>query len=205
MKDQGILIVISGPSATGKGTICKEILKNYQDLAYSISATTRQPRPGEIHGVNYWFTPKEKFQEMIAAEELLEWAEVYGNYYGTPLKHVLEMLNSGKDVILEIDPQGALQVKKKFPQGLFIFIVPPSLAELEKRIHMRDADSEESIRQRMAAAVEEIKSAVNYDYVVVNDFVEQAVQKIVTILQAEYCNVARNKQLLKKLIEIGER
>lgn len=201
MEQQGNLIVISGPSATGKGTICKELLSSYKELAYSVSATTRQPREGEINGINYWFTLQEEFKRMIAQEELLEWAEVYGNYYGTPLKKVKAMLKEGKDVILEIDPQGALQVKKKFPEGVFVYIIPPSLEELEKRIHKRGTDSPESIQCRLHAAAEEIRNAHHYNYIVVNDVVARAVGKIAAIIQAEKCSVARNESLLNKIAE----
>ena len=200
MNQLGNLIVISGPSGTGKGTICKELLNIYHNFAYSISATTRAPREGEINGVNYWFTTKEEFKQMIAQEELLEWAEVYGNYYGTPLKRIKDMLNSGKDVILEIDPQGALQVKKKFSEAVLVYILPPSLEELAKRIHNRATDSEESIICRLNAATEEIRYATQYNYIVVNDIVATATEKIAAIIKAEKCNVLRNQELLNQMI-----
>lgn len=201
MKQQGILIVISGPSATGKGTICKELLNRHQELAYSVSATTRVPREGEINGINYWFTAKEEFQSMIAQEQLLEWAEVYGNYYGTPIERVSDMLKSGRDVILEIDTQGAMQVKKKFPEGVFIYILPPSLGELEKRIHSRGTDTAESITRRLNCAAEEIRNAQHYHYVVVNNVVETAVEKIAAIIYAEKCSVKRNICVIRQISE----
>ena len=134
MKKQGLLIVVSGPSGTGKGTVCKALLAAHPEIAYSVSATTRSPREGEQNGVNYYFTEKAAFEKMIANGELLEWAEVYGNYYGTPLKKIQEKLSEGQDMLLEIDTQGAMKVKKQFPEGLYIYLVPPSLPELEKRI-----------------------------------------------------------------------
>lgn len=199
MNQSGNLIVISGPSATGKGTICKELLSTHKELAYSISATTRAPREGEINGVNYWFTSKDEFKKMIAEERLLEWAEVYGNYYGTPIERVKSMLCEGKDVILEIDTQGAMQVKKKFAEGVFIYIVPPSLNELKKRIYKRGADSKESIACRLSSAAEEVSQAYHYHYIVVNDVVAKAVGKIAAIIYAERCNVLRNKILVDSI------
>lgn len=201
MMSQGVLIVISGPSAAGKGTICRELLSRHKELAYSISATTRAPRDGEAHGVNYWFMDKDEFRRMIEDGELLEWAEVYGNYYGTPLQRVRDMLRSGKDVILEIDTQGAMKVKKKMPEGVFIYILPPSLGELEKRIHKRGADSRESMRRRLNCAADEIKRARDYHYVVVNDVVDRAVAKIAAIIEAERSSVSRNAELIGKIIE----
>lgn len=196
---QGNLIVISGPSGTGKGTICKYLLGQHPEIAYSISATTRKPRTGEVHGVNYWFTEKAAFEQMIQNEELLEWAEVYGNYYGTPIGRIRDMLGQGRDVLLEIDTQGAMNVKKKFPEGVYIYIIPPSLAELERRIRSRGTDSEESILCRLQAAIDEIRVGVNYNYIVVNDEVERAAEKIVAIITAEQCSMVRNRDMLQKI------
>ena len=201
MKQTGNLIVVSGPSGTGKGTICSALMEQCATLAYSVSATTRAPRAGEVHGVNYWFTSKEEFQAMIEGGKLLEWAEVYGNYYGTPLERVQEMLRAGKDVLLEIDTQGAMLVKKKMPEGVFIFIMPPSMAELEARIHKRGTDSAESIARRLGAAAEEIRRAKEYDYIVVNEIVGDAVADVVAIVRAERCSASRRQETIRQVLE----
>lgn len=199
MTQQGILIVLSGPSGAGKGTICKELLRSYPNLHYSVSATTRAARAGEVHGTNYLFVSQEEFQEMIAKDDLLEWANVYGNCYGTPRQYVMELLNDGKDVILEIDTQGAMQIKDKFPEGVFIYIIPPSLNELANRIYKRGTDSLESIKTRLSCATFEIDCAQHYNYVVVNDLVEEAVRKISAIITAEKCNAKRNTLLVNNV------
>lgn len=199
MARQGILVVLSGPSGTGKGTICKELLQNYPNLHYSVSATTRSPRPNEIDGLNYWFVSEDTFKAMVANDELLEWAEVYGRFYGTPRKYVSELLLSGKDVILEIDIQGALQVKDKFPQGVFVFIVPPSINELETRIHKRGTETQELIDLRLSCVYQELSFIYNYQYVVVNDEVPEAVRKIAAIVEAEKCLVSRNKLIVDEI------
>lgn len=196
MARRGVLVVLSGPSGTGKGTICKELLLGTQNLHYSISATTRPPRAGEVNGVNYWFVSSDEFRAMIAKDDLLEWAEVYGNYYGTPRRYVYDMLESGKDVVLEIDTQGAMQIKAKFPEGVFIFIVPPSLKELEDRIVKRGTDSPAVIAKRLGCVQDELRCASGYDYVVVNDEVAAATEKISAIVTAEKCRVGRNSDLL---------
>ena len=196
---QGNLIVVSGPSGTGKGTICQALLAEHPEILYSISATTRQPRTGEVNGINYWFTAKDDFKAMIENNELLEWAEVYGNYYGTPIAKIEEMLAGGKDVLLEIDTQGAMNVKKKFPQGVYIYILPPSLMELERRIRNRGTDSEESIHRRLQAAADEIQIGVNYNYLVVNDQVRSATDTVAAIIAAERWRTERNLDILEKI------
>jgi len=205
MTKQGILIVLSGPSGAGKGTICQELLRSYPELNYSISATTRAPRTGEQHGVNYWFVSQVEFQTMINNDQLLEWAEVYGNFYGTPCHHISDLLNSGKDVVLEIDAQGATQIKKKFPQGVCIYIAPPSLDELAKRIHKRGTDSLENIKTRLSSANVELKYVHNYDYIVVNDEVQNATKKIIAIIMAEKCKVVRNVATIENILFNGEK
>ncbi|WP_425061047.1 Guanylate kinase [Sporomusa carbonis] len=199
MAQQGILIVVSGPSGTGKGTICRELLRSNPYLKYSISATTRKPRTGEVDGINYLFIAKDQFKTMIEKDELLEWAEVYGNFYGTPCRYVLDQLNNGQDVVLEIDTQGAMKIKDKFPQGVFIYIIPPSLDELADRIYKRGTDSLESIKQRLSCVSNELVQARNYQYLVLNDEVPKAVQKIEAIIAAEKCRSERNIDLINSL------
>lgn len=199
MQERGILLVISGPSGAGKGTICKHLLSVSPNIKYSVSATTRQPRNGEIDGVNYHFISKQAFEEMIAANELLEYAEVYNNFYGTPSKYVSELLEQNYDVILEIDPQGAMQVKEKFPDAVFVFILPPSLTELSDRIYKRGTDTEQVIKLRLSQAVSELNCANEYDYIVLNDHVETAAGKITSILQAERCRVGRTIDMVSEI------
>lgn len=196
---QGLLLVVSGPSGAGKGTICQLLREKLPDLGYSISVTTRQPRVGEVNGVNYFFKTVDQVQEMIAKEELLEYAQVYGNYYGTPKEYVMEQLNAGRDVLLEIDIQGALQVKEHFPNGVFVFIVPPSLEELSARIYKRGTDSVEVIERRMASAAGELTYAAEYDYIIVNDVAETAMKKILTIMEAERFRVARTYFIIEQI------
>lgn len=196
---QGVLLVVSGPSGAGKGTICQMLRDQLPELGYSVSVTTRQPRTGEVDGVNYFFKTVDEVKEMIAKDELLEYAEVYGNYYGTPRDYVMELLNSGKDVLLEIDIQGALQIKKRFPNGVFVFIVPPSLDELSARIYKRGTDSEDVIKRRMASAAGELTYAAEYDYIVVNDIAEKAASKVLTIMDAERYRVARTYFIINEI------
>ncbi|WP_400163272.1 guanylate kinase [Brevibacillus sp. TJ4] len=186
MVDRGLLLVLSGPAGVGKGTVCKALRERMPNLVYSVSATTRNPRPGEVEGVNYFFKTKEEFRRMIEQEELLEWAEYVGNYYGTPRPFVESMLDAGRDVILEIEVQGALQVKKKFPQGTFLFLAPPDLEELENRIVGRGTETEDVIRRRMEVARSEIELMDHYDYVVVNDEIDCACERIEAIITAEH-------------------
>ena len=196
---QGLLIVVSGASGTGKGTVCNALMESLPELAYSISATTRAPRKGEQDGVNYYFLAREEFEKMIEEGGFLEWAEVYGNYYGTPLKKIQERLAEGQDILLEIDTQGALKVMEKCPEGVFIFLLPPSLEELERRIRGRGTETEESIARRLGAAKEEIGVGRKYKYVVVNDRVEKAVEQIQAILVAEHCRVEQNTKIFEVL------
>ena len=189
---KGLLIVISGASGTGKGTVCKKILNDLPEVAYSISATTRAPRPGEVDGKEYYFLDVDEFKNWIADGKFLEYAKVYGNFYGTPLNKIEERLNRGEDILLEIDVQGALNVKKKCPEGIYIFLLPPSLEELKRRIEGRGTETPESLSRRLKNAVAEIKIGTEYDYVVVNDTIDNAVAQIKSIIAAERCKVARN-------------
>ena len=195
---KGLLVVVSGPSGAGKGTICQALLEKTA-LAYSVSATTRQPRAGEVDGESYYFISVEAFEEMIEKDELLEWAKVYDNYYGTPLKKVEEKLAAGEDILLEIDTQGAMKVREKFPEGVYIFILPPSFAELERRIRGRDTETEEVLKKRLAAAIDEIEVGRLYKYVVMNDKVEDAVDAICAVLAAEKRLVTRNEELFDEM------
>lgn len=203
MPQQGILIVVSGPSGTGKGTICRELLRSNPHLKYSISATTRQPRAGEVDGENYLFVAQDTFKTMIENDELLEWAEVYGNFYGTPRHYVLDQLKKGYDVVLEIDTQGAMKVKDKFPEGVYIYIIPPSLDELADRIFKRGTDSLEVIKKRLNCASGELSLAHNYHYIVMNDQVVSAVQKVEAIITAEKLKATRNTALIDDLYCAG--
>lgn len=187
-----MLIVVSGASGTGKGTVCKKILDEMPQLAYSISATTREPRPNEIDGKDYYFLTREKFLAWIDEGKFLEFANVYGNFYGTPLNKIEERINRGEDILLEIDVQGALNVKQKCPDGIFIFLLPPSLAELKRRIEGRGTETPESLKQRLNNAVAEIKIGLEYNYVVVNDSVDNAVAQIKAVIAAEHCRIERN-------------
>jgi len=192
MSERGLLIVLSGPSGVGKGTVRKAIFESDDnDFQYSVSMTTRNKREGEIEGVDYYFRTREEFEALIEAGEMLEYAEYVGNYYGTPLSYVQKTLDQGKDVFLEIAVQGAKQVKEKVPDGVFIFLTPPDLAELRSRITGRGTDSAEVIDERMRVAREEIEMMALYDYAVVNDEVSKAVQRIREIISSEHFRVDR--------------
>ncbi len=197
---QGLLLVVSGPSGAGKGTICKILRERLPELAYSVSVTTRAPREGEVDGREYFFRTVPQVKDMIFRGELLEYAEVYGNYYGTPKPYVQKLLNEGKDVLLEIDIQGALQIKKVFPDGVFVFIVPPSLEELSARIYKRGTDTEDVIRKRLAGATNELAYAGEYDYIIVNDIAEKAADKVLTLLEAERYRAARTYFIVDEII-----
>ena len=200
MRHRGNLIVISGPSGAGKGTICQEILKANTELKYSISTTTRLQRPGEVNGVNYFFVDKNKFEQMTENDDFLEWAEVYNNYYGTPKKFVQENLEKGLDVILEIDMQGAISVKNRFPSGVFLYIAPPSSKELKSRLEKRKTDSLETIESRLRCLKRELSYIDQYDYLVINDDLEIAVNKVLSIITSEKCLVKKNREDIMNFI-----
>ncbi|BAZ79376.1 guanylate kinase [Sphaerospermopsis kisseleviana NIES-73] len=178
----GKLIVLTGPSGVGKGTLMQKLLQLHPELYYSVSATTRSPRPGEINGQNYYFITRSQFEKLVAQGELLEWAEFAGNYYGTPRAAVLEQIQSGKLVILEIELEGARQIRTSYPNALSIFILPPSFSELEKRIRGRGQDSQEAIARRLNRAQEEIEAAAEFDIQIVNDDLETALNQIEAVL-----------------------
>ena len=187
MIEKGNLLVISGPSGAGKGTLCRILVEKDPAIKLSVSATTRPPRGDERDGVHYHFLTRAVFQRMIEAGDLLEWAEVYSNYYGTPRRLVYDVLEQGRDVILEIDIQGALQVKEKIRSAVLIFIAPPSLGELRRRLTARGTDAPEEIARRLSFTAAEMKLASRYDYIVLNDEVGPAVAKLQSIVRAEKC------------------
>lgn len=192
MSERGLLIVFSGPSGVGKGTVRQEIFSTPDHkFDYSVSMTTRPQRPGEVDGVDYFFRTREEFEALIKEGQMLEYAEYVGNYYGTPLSYVNEILDKGIDVFLEIEVQGALQVKSKVPDGVFIFLTPPDLEELEERLVGRGTDSPEVIAQRIERAKEEIALMREYDYAVVNDQVSLAAERVKRVIEAEHYRVDR--------------
>ena len=184
MQKEGLLIVFSGPSGVGKGTVLREYLQEHPNVKVSVSATTRSPRPGEVDGVHYHFLSREQFQEMIQQDGLLEYACYSGNYYGTPKAAVQEQLNMGNHVVLEIEVQGALQILKKYPQALLIFVMPPSYQELERRLRERNTESEEVIQRRLQTAIQEMAQADQYDFILLNDQVPLAEERLDAIVQA---------------------
>ncbi|WP_272030442.1 guanylate kinase [Oceanobacillus kimchii] len=201
IKEKGILFILSGPSGVGKGTVRKKLFEEETDLQYSISMTTRDRRSGEVDGVDYFYKTKEEFEQLIKDGQLLEYAQYVNNYYGTPRNYVEETLEKGQDVFLEIEVQGALQVKENFPEGVFIFLFPPSLDELKNRIVSRGTESQELVLNRLKEARNEIEMMDAYDYVVVNDEVQHAVDKVKTIIKSEHLKRERIAKQYKKILE----
>ena len=201
MKARGILLVISGFAGTGKGTLVSALLEKYDNYALSVSATTRSPRPGEVDGVHYFFKTKEEFQEMIRAEELIEYAQYVENFYGTPRAYVEQKRAEGKDVILEIEMQGALKIKEKVPDTLLLFVVPPDADTLQKRLTGRGTETLDVIKKRLHRAVEETDYILKYDYLVVNDDIDECVEETHAIIQSEHFRVGRNEEFVKALQE----
>ena len=197
---KGTLFIGSGPSGCGKGTVLAEILKQ-DNVYYSVSATTRAPRPGEINGVNYHFLSKDEFEKLIENGGMLEYANYCGNYYGTPKKPVEDMLAEGKNVILEIEVQGALKVMEKCPEAVSVFILPPSLKELRRRLHKRGTETEEVIEKRIGEAAGEIRKAVNYDYVMINGELEIAVSDLLSIINSQKLKKENSEYLIDEVLE----
>lgn len=201
MGERGILIVVSGFSGAGKGTVMKEIMRQYDNYALSISATTRKPRLGEEDGREYFFKTTEEFEKMIAKDELIEYARYVDNYYGTPKTYVKEQLEAGKDVILEIEIQGALKVKEKFPDTLLLFVTPPTARELRARLKGRGTETEDVIDGRMRRAKEEAEGMDQYDYLIVNDVLEECVAQVHQIIQGEHRRSCRNTAFIEHMKE----
>ena len=201
MKDRGILIVVSGFSGSGKGTIMKELLKRYDNYALSVSATTRAPREGEAEGREYFFKTVQDFEKMIAKEELIEYARYVDNYYGTPRAYVEEQISEGKDVILEIEIQGALKVKEKFPHTLLLFVTPPTAGELKSRLAGRGTETEDVIDFRMKRAKEEALGMDRYDYLLINDVVDECVEEMHQIIRGEHRRSFRNMAFIERMKE----
>lgn len=199
--NKGLLIVVSAPAGCGKDTILEQVLANNDNIFYSVSATTRTIRPGEVDGASYYFKSRDEFETMIKNSELLEYTEYCGNYYGTPRKAVMDMLDAGKDVVLKIEVEGAANIKRMFPDCVMIFILPPSISELDRRLHKRGTESEEVIQKRIAAAKNELTYAANYDYTIVNGALEKTIEDFETVVRAEKFRVSRNADLIEEILK----
>ncbi len=198
-QDKGILIVVSGFSGAGKGTLMKKLLETYDNYALSVSATTRAPRQGETHGKEYFFKSVEEFEKMIAQDELIEYAKYVDNYYGTPESYVTSQLEAGRDVILEIEIQGALKVKEKYPDALLLFVTPPSAEELKARLIGRGTESMEVIEARMKRAIEEAQYMDSYDYLIVNDDIDTCMEEMHQVIQAEHKKVNHCQKMIEQI------
>lgn len=199
MRHKGILVVVSGFSGAGKGTLMKRMVQDYHNYALSVSMTTREPRPGETEGKEYFFVAKEEFEKKIEENGLIEYASYCGNYYGTPKEYVEKQLEMGKDVILEIEIQGALKVKKQFPEALLLFVMPPSASELKRRLEKRGTETKEVITRRLKRAVEEADGIENYDFIVINDKLDQCVQEMHSMVLAAHEAPVRNREFISSI------
>ena len=199
MKRKGILIVVSGFSGTGKGTLMKQLVQSYDNYALSVSMTTRSPRPGEEEGKEYFFVSREEFVSQIKNDGLIEYASYCEHYYGTPRKYVEAELEAGRDVILEIEIQGALKVREKYPTALLLFVMPPNAAELRKRLEKRGTESPDIIRMRLERALEEAKGIEKYDFIVINDKLEECVRNMHSLIQAAHETPERNEELIDNM------
>lgn len=198
---KGILVVVSGFSGAGKGTVMKELLKRYDNYALSVSATTRNPRPGEEDGREYFFRTREEFEALIAQDALLEYAQYVENYYGTPRSYVEQQMAEGKDVILEIEIQGAMKIKEKIPEAILVFVTPPSMEELRSRLKGRGTETQEVIDSRLKRAAEEAEGMEEYDYLLVNDLLEECVENLHNIIRSEHARSDRNLSFIEKMQE----
>ncbi|MEY8352039.1 guanylate kinase [Lachnospiraceae bacterium 54-53] len=201
MNEHGMLVVVSGFSGTGKGTIMKELLKRYENYALSISATTRKPRDGETDGKEYFFVTEEQFQDMIKKDALIEYAQYVNHYYGTPRQYVLKQMNMGKDVILEIEIQGALKVKERFPEAILVFVMPPSADELKRRLIGRGTENMEIINARLRRAAEEAEGMEAYDYILINDEIDSCVEEMHRMIQVQHNRASNNMAFLSQIRE----
>lgn len=199
MKKKGLLIVVSGFAGSGKGTLMKRLIEEYDNYALSVSMTTRAPRPGEVHGREYFFVSKEEFEQKISEGGLIEYASYVEHYYGTPKAYVEEQMAAGKDVVLEIEIQGALKVKERFPDAVLIFVLPPSIEELYRRLKNRGTETEDVVRKRMRRAGEEAGAIEKYDYIVINDKVEESVKKLHGLIEAAHCTPGGNEEFIQTI------
>ena len=199
MNRKGILVVVSGFSGVGKGTLMKLLMERYSQYALSISATTRKPRPGEVDGREYFFKSREEFEGLIAADQLIEYASYCDNYYGTPREYVETQMAEGRDVILEIEIQGALKVREQYPDALLLFVMPPDAGTLEKRLKGRGSEDEEVIRRRLARAVEESEYAPEYEYMIINDDLEQSMENVHRLIESQHNKINRNMDFVKEI------
>lgn len=202
MKREGLIMIISAPSGAGKTTLCRELLKSFPSMRESISYTTRQPRAGEVYGEDYFFVSQDEFRRMIADDAFAEWAEVHGNLYGTAMKTLAAARNDGVDLVLDIDCQGALKLKEQFEGGTYVFILPPSMDELRRRLESRSSDAADVIERRIAAASKEIKEARWYDYIIINDQIELAFEELSAIVRAHNLRTSRMLGHVSKLFDI---